>query len=67
MAEKILRDVETVVIRDEDLEEFVIIPVSLNQNKSPVIHVEHNLGLESWCVKHVYSYAYKKILEDFRK
>lgn len=37
--------------------------MSLNQNKSPVIHVEHNLGIESWCVKHVYSYAYKKILE----
>lgn len=33
-----------------------------NKNKTPVIHVENNLGLESWCVQHVYEYAHKTIL-----
>lgn len=32
------------------------------QNKSPVINVENNLGLESWCVPHVYDYAHKLVL-----
>lgn len=27
------------------------------QNKSPVVHLEHNLGLESWCIKYVYEYG----------
>ncbi|KAK7079734.1 Protein prenyltransferase alpha subunit repeat-containing protein 1, partial [Halocaridina rubra] len=31
-------------------------------NRSPIINIEHKLGLESWCVKHVYAYAYAKIL-----
>ncbi|XP_055613309.1 protein prenyltransferase alpha subunit repeat-containing protein 1-B isoform X2 [Uranotaenia lowii] len=33
-----------------------------NTNKSPVVHVEHNLGLQSWCVKYVYEYAHRLIL-----
>lgn len=33
-----------------------------NQNKSPVVHVEHNLGLESWCVKRIYEYAHTAVL-----
>uniref|UniRef100_A0A1Q3F160 Protein prenyltransferase n=1 Tax=Culex tarsalis TaxID=7177 RepID=A0A1Q3F160_CULTA len=33
-----------------------------NTNKSPVIHVEHNLGLQSWCVKYIYEYAHRLIL-----
>lgn len=28
-----------------------------SKNKSPVLYEQHNVGLESWCVKHVYSYA----------
>lgn len=35
-----------------------------NQNKSPVVHIEHNLGLESWCIKHVYLYSHQKILDS---
>lgn len=35
----------------------------INRNKSPVVHLQHNLGLESWCVKHVFSYAQQKIIE----
>lgn len=33
-----------------------------NKNKSPVIHVDTHLGLESWCVQHVYEHAHKIIL-----
>lgn len=28
-------------------------------NKSPVVFIENNLGLEKWCVPHLYCYAYK--------
>lgn len=33
------------------------------KNKSPVLHIDHNLGLESWCVKHIYRYAYDHLFE----
>lgn len=44
--------------------EFEIIHVASNQNKNktPVLHVENNLGLESWCIHHTYEYAHKTIL-----
>lgn len=36
-----------------------------NLNKSPVIvALEHNLGLESWCVTHVYEHSHRKILDN---
>lgn len=40
-----------------------MIPVQTNENRSPVILVENNLGLESWCVKHVYDYVHKQVLD----
>jgi hypothetical protein len=39
------------------------VPVTVNHNKSPVLHVEHCLGLESWCVRHVYCYTYHRLME----
>ena len=45
--------------------EFDIIPVEDSLcNKSPVIHVDHRIALESWCVKHVYQYSYKKFINS---
>ena len=32
-------------------------------NKSPVVVVQDKLGIESWCIKHVYCYANKTFLE----
>lgn len=34
-----------------------------NQNKSPVVHAENSLGLESWCIPHVYDYAHRLVLQ----
>lgn len=62
LCEKIINEINAVFIRDPDLSTFEIIPTLSYQNKSPVIHVEHNLGLESWCAKHVYDFAHKTIL-----
>lgn len=43
---------------------FEIVPVEANfQNKSPVLLVENCLGLESWCVKHVYMFCYTEIMD----
>lgn len=35
-------------------------------NKSPLVHEQHHLGLESWCVQHVYEYAHNTILAGRR-
>lgn len=44
--------------------EFDIIPVEKQLlNRSPVVHIDHRLGLESWCVKHVYKFANEKYLD----
>ena len=32
-------------------------------NKSPVVYVDHHLGLEKWCVPHLYKYAYTKVIQ----
>lgn len=42
---------------------FEIIPMQSNQNKSPVVQVDGNLGLESWCIPHVYDYAHKLVMQ----
>lgn len=45
---------------------FDIVPVESNfKNKSPVLHIENCLGLESWCVKHVYIYCYNELMDKF--
>ncbi|XP_073989939.1 protein prenyltransferase alpha subunit repeat-containing protein tempura [Rhodnius prolixus] len=61
-AEKILSDIEATFKKDPRLKSFEILPVPTNQNKSPVYHVEHCLGLESWCVPHVYCHAYQNVM-----
>lgn len=45
---------------------FEIIPVDINtQNKSPVLFMENCLGLESWCIKHVYMYCYSDLMDNY--
>ncbi|XP_035223465.1 protein prenyltransferase alpha subunit repeat-containing protein 1-like isoform X2 [Stegodyphus dumicola] len=42
-------------------DEFDILPVHESiRNTCPVIHIEHKVALEDWCIKHVYVYAYNK-------
>lgn len=60
--EKIINEIHTVLTRDPELTVFEIIPMPSNTNKSPVIHVEHNLGLQSWCIKYIYEYSHRLIL-----
>uniref|UniRef100_A0A336LL56 CSON013647 protein n=1 Tax=Culicoides sonorensis TaxID=179676 RepID=A0A336LL56_CULSO len=62
--ERIISEINQVFLKDRDLSSFEIIPAETNQNnKSPVIHLEHNLGLESWCIKYVYEYSHKAVLK----
>lgn len=60
--EKIINEIDAVFAKDSELTGFEIIPMPSNTNKSPVIHVEHNLGLQSWCVKYIYEYAHRLVL-----
>ncbi|EDW30751.1 GL13386 [Drosophila persimilis] len=62
LCEKIIRDINAVFVKDADLASFEIIPKETNCNKSPVVHVEHNLGLESWCAQHVYDHAHRTLI-----
>ncbi|XP_058448718.1 protein prenyltransferase alpha subunit repeat-containing protein 1 [Malaya genurostris] len=61
--ERIVSEIYAVFLKDPDLSGFEIIPMPLNRNKSPVVHMEHNLGLQSWCVKYVYEYSHRLILQ----
>ncbi|XP_014244646.1 protein prenyltransferase alpha subunit repeat-containing protein 1 [Cimex lectularius] len=61
-AEKILSDIEQIFRKDPKLHSFEIIPVVTNENKSPVYHVEHCLGLESWCIPHIFCHAYQNVI-----
>ncbi|CAH1113666.1 unnamed protein product [Psylliodes chrysocephalus] len=64
MSSRILRTIESIIKNDHELQEFTIIPTEDNtKNKSPVLYLEHNLGLESWCIKHVYQYACSVLFE----
>ncbi|XP_055638481.1 protein prenyltransferase alpha subunit repeat-containing protein 1 isoform X2 [Toxorhynchites rutilus septentrionalis] len=68
--EKIINEIHSVFLNDTELSGFEIIPMPSNTNKSPVIHVEHNLGLQSWCVKYIYEYSHRTILRhksDYQK
>ncbi|XP_063696422.1 protein prenyltransferase alpha subunit repeat-containing protein 1 isoform X2 [Culicoides brevitarsis] len=64
LCERIIGEINQVIQKDRDLLSFELIPVETNQNnKSPVLHVDHNLGLESWCIKYIYEYAHKEVLK----
>ncbi|XP_017112938.1 protein prenyltransferase alpha subunit repeat-containing protein 1 [Drosophila elegans] len=67
LCEKIIRDINAVFLKDQDLASFEIIPKETNCNKSPVVHVEHNLGLESWCAQHVYDHAHRTLISHRRQ
>ncbi|KAB7502008.1 Protein prenyltransferase alpha subunit repeat-containing protein 1-B [Armadillidium nasatum] len=60
--ERIIKSVDTIIRKDSALNEFGIIQSASEVNKSPVIHIDHKLGLESWCVKYVYKYAYTVVM-----
>ena len=47
--------------------DFDIICCEGHVNKSPVILEGNNLALGNWCIKHVYSFAYAKIMENKSK
>ncbi|OWR45898.1 hypothetical protein KGM_205254 [Danaus plexippus plexippus] len=66
LVEKIIKDLHNVLAKIPDLYAFDVVPVDVNyQNKSPVLHLENCLGLESWCVKHVYMYCYSELMNKF--
>lgn len=43
---------------------FEIIQVPFKQNKSPIQLVHHHLGIESWCIKYIYQYAHRLIINQ---
>ncbi|KAF5283558.1 hypothetical protein FQA39_LY17304 [Lamprigera yunnana] len=43
--------------------DFCVVPVHENKNKSPVLYEEHNLALEGWCVKYLYTFIYTELFK----
>ncbi|CAG4965726.1 unnamed protein product [Parnassius apollo] len=66
LVERIIKDIHLVLAKIAELRAFDIVPVDTNiRNKSPVLHLENCLGLESWCIKHVYMYSYSEIIDRY--
>ncbi|KAI5651593.1 protein prenyltransferase alpha subunit repeat domain-containing protein [Phthorimaea operculella] len=66
LVEKIIKDIDIVMSKNAELSSFEIVPTEANfQNKSPVLHLENCLGLESWCVKHVYMCCYTELMDKY--
>ncbi|VVD02707.1 unnamed protein product [Leptidea sinapis] len=64
LVEKIIKDLNVALMKTSQLYAFDIVPVDTNfRNKSPVICLENCLGIESWCVKHVYFYSHTKVMD----
>ncbi|KAF5301606.1 hypothetical protein FQR65_LT08911 [Abscondita terminalis] len=63
MYEKISSDITNIICNDPEIKNFCILPVNENKNKSPVLYEEHNLALESWCIKYLYSYIYCELFK----
>ncbi|XP_054713327.1 protein prenyltransferase alpha subunit repeat-containing protein 1-like [Uloborus diversus] len=68
LAERILCDLKNTFNKDPLIDEFDILPVhESTRNTCPVIHIEHKVALEDWCVKHVYVYAYSNFFSWRKK
>ncbi|XP_029850367.1 protein prenyltransferase alpha subunit repeat-containing protein 1 [Ixodes scapularis] len=64
LAERILQDLGNVFKKEPLVKEFDVVPVSNSScNRSPVVCVDGHLALGSWCVPHVYGYAYSRLVE----
>lgn len=58
MCERIIDDLNEILQKETNIIEFSIIPTEQNDtNRSPVLHQENSLALESWCIRHVYKCA----------
>jgi len=44
-------------------DEFDIVPQESQANRSPVLHTDHKLALESWCVPFLYTHSFGCFLE----
>jgi len=62
VAERIFHNLNVVFDRDDALDEFDIIPVESKSNRSPVIHTNHKLALESWCIPFLYTHSFKNFI-----
>ncbi|CAH1976951.1 unnamed protein product [Acanthoscelides obtectus] len=68
MSNRILRTIKKIIENDRNIDEFGIIPTPYNlKNKSPVLYEDHCIGLESWCVKHVYNYACSNLFNHYQQ
>lgn len=64
LAERIIKDLDIIFSKDPYINDFSILPVNeCLKNKCPVVQFAHSVAIESWCLKHVYRYAYHQMLQ----
>ncbi|XP_071107699.1 protein prenyltransferase alpha subunit repeat-containing protein 1-like [Haliotis cracherodii] len=61
---RLFADINSCFRRDPLIDEYDFLPVTEpKHNKSPLVVVEHKLGLEAWCVKILFRYCYDRLLD----
>ncbi|XP_064608015.1 protein prenyltransferase alpha subunit repeat-containing protein 1-like [Liolophura sinensis] len=64
---RILSDLNAAFKKDPSIDEYDVIPIlEPRHNKSPLVLVDHKLGLELWSVKILYEYSYSCLLSRRR-
>ncbi|KAK6179616.1 hypothetical protein SNE40_011934 [Patella caerulea] len=60
---RLFTDLNNIFRKDLSIDEYDVIPVTEPvHNKSPLVVIEHKLGVELWCIPILYQYAYDKLL-----
>ena len=61
---RLFSDLNSAFRRDPNIDEFDFIPVTEpTKNRSPIVVVDHKLGLELWSVKILYQYVYHTLMD----
>ncbi|ESP05302.1 hypothetical protein LOTGIDRAFT_102637 [Lottia gigantea] len=59
---RLLTDLNNIFKRDPNIDEYDVLPViEPKHNKSPLVVVDHKLGVELWCVSILYQHAYDRL------
>ncbi|KAJ8414961.1 hypothetical protein AAFF_G00024840 [Aldrovandia affinis] len=63
LVQRVVKDINNAFKKNPNIDEIGLIPCpEARYNRSPIVLVENNLGVESWCVKFLLPYVHNKLL-----
>ncbi|KAG7481232.1 hypothetical protein MATL_G00064370, partial [Megalops atlanticus] len=63
LVQRVVKDINNAFKKNPNINEIGLIPCpEARYNRSPIVLVENNLGVESWCVKFLLPYVHNKLL-----